>query len=261
MNRTLPLKPLLERLAPTLPPRPATAPPRPEPTCAICDDSGLYTGWVFDDAGGRSLYGNMPCPSLVCEHGNRTRAERDRARLDEILGTANIPPHFADARLDDVDQPASIRDVALRAIATGKSLYLQGGAGGGKTFLSIALLRDQLARGRAGRFVVVPDLLDRIRQGYGEKAGAADAILEAVEAVDLLVLDDLGTERDNDFALEKLYQIVNSRYLHERQTLITTNCTPKELAERIGMRILSRIGEMCVPLTFTGPDRRLGRWR
>ncbi len=261
MSEIVHLTPYLERLKARLRSDEHQPWPDPEPVsitvaCPVCRDTGRYTGWVEERDGTRTLYGHQPCPNPRCEAGQRVAAEEAQERIGRLFGGANITPRHKDACLESVKQPKSILDPAVKALAAGRSLYFWGQFGTGKTYLAVCLLKQALASGRAGYFAVVPDLLDHIRQGYGE--GTADALLSAVETIDLLVLDDLGTEKPGDWALEKLYQIVNSRYLHERQTIITSNYTGKELRARGLDRIVSRIAEMCEVLHFQGADRRLG---
>lgn len=194
------------------------------------------------------------CPSPTCPiAGERWREQSERA-----LGVATIPPLYAEACMQDVRQPADFLARVEAAMHDGESILLSGRSGTGKTYLAVALLRAALEAGRDGRFVVVPDLLDRIRRAYGDAGPGADEVVEAVERVDFLVLDDLGTEQATPWALEKLYQIVNARILNLRQMVITTNLDGPTLTRQLGQRIASRLAGACVRLQTSGPDRRLG---
>lgn len=221
--------------------------PGSEP-CPRCQGAG----WVRLPPAGEGRLALCDAPG--CE----TRRQIDRARLDAVLGTASIPPLYAEAELGSVRQPAAVWDVVRPAMLARRSLLFRGKAGTGKTYFAAALLRGEVEVGREGRFVVVPDLLDRIRRAYGESGPGADAVVEAVESADLLVLDDLGSEKPSEWVREKLYQIVNARILHCRQTLYTTNLAPVELLRQFGERIASRIAGSTVRVTLDGEDRRLG---
>ncbi len=182
-----------------------------------------------------------------------------------MLGEANIPPAFDDATMPKVRQSPDVLRQVSEAMDGRLNLHLYGTAGTGKSFLAAALLRHELEAGRSGRFAVVPDLLALIRRSYRPNNGpSAEDVLDAVESVDLLVLDDLGAEKlvnsqgeRSEWVLETLYRIVNSRYLNRRQTITTTNLGSRELYGRLGAPIMSRFLERCVVIAFTGSDRRL----
>ena len=75
----------------------------------------------------------------------------------------------------------------------------------------------------------------------------------------ILLLDDLGAERKpTEFTEEINFRLINWRYENHKPTLITSNLVPKEIAERLGDRVTSRLIEMCEPVVFKGPDRRRG---
>ena len=75
----------------------------------------------------------------------------------------------------------------------------------------------------------------------------------------LLILDDLGAERQSDFALEQVFNVVDSRYKSGKPVIITTNLSLQELKNPSDIkykRIYDRILEMCVPLQFKGESKR-----
>lgn len=77
---------------------------------------------------------------------------------------------------------------------------------------------------------------------------------------DLLCLDDLGAERGTDFALENTFDIINNRYLLKKPLIMTTNLTIDKLKDTGNLkldRIYDRILEMCIPIKWTGKNRRL----
>ena len=78
-------------------------------------------------------------------------------------------------------------------------------------------------------------------------------------AIDLLILDDLGAERSTDYALEQVYNIVDSRYRAGLPVIYTTNLTLEELKNPADMRyarIYDRVLEKCFPVEFRGVSRR-----
>ncbi len=117
-------------------------------------------------------------------------------------------------------------------------IVLKGGYGCGKTHLAAAIANHRLQRGHMVLFINTPDLLDHLRAAYAPTAEVSyDERFDQVRNAPLLILDDLGTQSNTDWANEKLYQIFNHRYNARLPTVITTN---QEL-ESIEMRIQSRM--------------------
>jgi len=120
-------------------------------------------------------------------------------------------------------------------------LVLSGGYGAGKTHLAYAIAGELLKRAVPVYAASVPEMLGMIRGGFSDAQGMdAEARLKAIRAVDVLVLDDWGTERTTDWASEQLFTVLNSRYNDRAATVITTNLTPAELGKRDG-RLASRM--------------------
>jgi DNA replication protein DnaC len=93
-----------------------------------------------------------------------------------------------------------------------------------------------------------------------EEDEAAEEDVNRCMNCDLLIMDDLGTEMTTAFVQSALYQIVNSRLLSGKQTIINTNLTPEEIGRRYSPQILSRIEGEYEILPFFGEDiRRLKR--
>lgn len=134
-------------------------------------------------------------------------------------------------------------------------LVLLGGYGCGKTHLAAAIANEQLARGRAVLFVVVPDLLDHLRATFSPHSPITyDRRFDNVRNAALLVLDDLGTQTSTDWAKEKLFQIFNHRYNLRLPTVVTSNCK----LEAIDVRIRSRLMDPDLVQVYhiTAPDYR-----
>jgi DNA replication protein DnaC len=98
--------------------------------------------------------------------------------------------------------------------------------------------------------------LSQIRKTFDD--GSHNDLLERLTAVDLLHIDDIGAERTNEWVLEELYSIINSRYEEQRSVVITTNILDREeLCAQINERTVSRLTEMCDELPLIGPDHRM----
>ncbi|MCO5314685.1 MAG: ATP-binding protein [Solirubrobacterales bacterium] len=142
----------------------------------------------------------------------------------------------------------------------GRGLWLMGDTGTGKTTLAMLISKELLRQGHTVAIYSLPKLLARIRSTYGADQGEesyAD-FFERLCEVDMLHLEDLGTEYRTEWVLEQLYALVNERYERQRSIMVTTNSTLEQLEEQLGDRVVSRLVEICGdPLALYGDDRRI----
>ena len=104
-----------------------------------------------------------------------------------------------------------------------KWLYLHGPTGVGKTHIAVAIANVQVQRGASTTFWSVPDLLDNLRQTYGNTDETSFySLFDSVRECELLILDDFGAQQMTDWALEKLYQLITHRHDRLLPTVITS---------------------------------------
>lgn len=146
------------------------------------------------------------------------------------------------------------------------SLFLTGTPGLGKTFLSACIAREVSQRG----FSVVYDTAshvfsqfetERFRRGSEEEQEEAAADVRRCLACDLLIVDDLGAELVTPFVQDVLYQLINSRIVSERATIINSNLDEGEIRKRYSPQIASRLCGEYRMLRFFGEDIRKIRQR
>jgi DNA replication protein DnaC len=145
-------------------------------------------------------------------------------------------------------------------LAEGRGIWLMGDTGTGKTSLAMLVSKEVLARNRTAAIYSLPKLLGRIRSTYDADPGDesyAD-FFERLCEVDMLHLEDLGTEKRTEWVLEQLYALVNERYERQKSVMVTTNYDQAQLEEQLGDRIVSRLVEICGdPLPLYGTDHRM----
>ncbi len=116
-------------------------------------------------------------------------------------------------------------------------LFLQGNYGCGKTHLAAAIANAAVGRGVPTLFLTVPDLLDQLRYAYGSEDITFEERFDQVRNAPLLILDDFGTQSATPWAREKLFQILNYRYINQLPTVVTTNLLLEEIEGRMRSRL------------------------
>ncbi len=141
------------------------------------------------------------------------------------------------------------------------SLFMHGATGLGKTHLALAIANTAIERGHGVVYASAPNLfnaLERERFGKGTGAGLSSDELDEAQ---LLIIDDLGAEFATQFTVSCTYNLINTRMLAGRPTIITTNLTMPEFEAKYTQRITSRITGSYVSLMFLGHDiRQLKRY-
>lgn len=201
----------------------------------------------------------------------KCRARKLQAKL---LEAACIPLRYQDCLLSNY-QPTKGSNTQLLAMtlshrlvreypAVDRGLLFMGPCGVGKTHLSAAILRGLVEKGIPCLFYESGALLKEIQSSYNPVSQTSESkVLEPVYKTDVLVLDELGATKPTDWVRDTMMQIINSRYNDKKLTIFTTNyldshCTKRDetLEERIGVRLRSRLFEMCKTLYVNGEDYR-----
>jgi len=225
----------------------------------------------------------MTCP--VCDGTGWKARERDGVRRVErcdcwreqvtarLFADARIPRRYQHCDFANFrDYNESLKRAKARAIklaeafpAADRGLFLEGSPGVGKTHLAVAVLRHVVgATSARALFYDTRDLLRVIRSTYDPVVRTTEVeVLRPVMQADLLVLDDLGAEKTTEWVEETLILIVNTRYSERRITVFTSNypdipdeTEPESLLCRVGVRMRSRLHEMCEFLELRGADFR-----
>jgi DNA replication protein DnaC len=220
----------------------------------------------------------MRCPFGVCDGSGlvideTTNTAYDCRCRDQLIARAKarnlsavIPRRYRDVAFErppvtDMDRDVvrttrDFTDSIDEQLQAGRGLWFMGPVGTGKTTLAMLVSKAALETGRSVAIYSLPRLLNEIRDTHRAERSHID-LLDRLTAVDLLHVDDVGAERKNEWVLEELYSIVNSRYEEQRSIVITTNIDDHDaLCEQIGARTVSRLTEMCQEMLLSGEDRR-----
>ncbi|HGD2850010.1 TPA: ATP-binding protein [Streptococcus agalactiae] len=138
-------------------------------------------------------------------------------------------------------------------------LLFYGDVGSGKTYLACAIANELIEREQVKvKIMNLSQVINQIQKSAFKLD--SNEIIDNLSNIPLLILDDLGIERDTSYAREQVYNIINSRYLKGRPTIFTTNLSLEIIQnpniELEYQRIYSRILEMTIPVKVTGEDFR-----
>ncbi len=228
-----------------------------DPNCPVCGGVGYLR---FDVPPDHPMFGKVvPC---VCRYENLEQRRRKRlfsfSHLD-ALGHLTFDTFQPRGRIGlGPLQAASLEqayNLARQFAENPKGwLLLSGGYGCGKTHLAAAIANEVVARGKATLFLTVPDLLDFLRFAYGNQEETFEQRFEEIRQVPLLVLDDFGTQSATPWAQEKLFQILNFRYINRLPTVLTTNLLLNEIEPRLRSRLQDP--ELVTHVHIQAPDYR-----
>ncbi len=229
--------------------------------CSKCKDSGWT---LFTDKNGFKIA--IPCD---CEIG-----------VKSVLRRAGIPERYLDCSFENfkVSVPKAVGlkkaktllydYVELELFKKKYGFLIKGTVGCGKTHLCAAVARALVKKGFYKiYFVDFKELLDDIKSTFSFSSDINEAdVLSPILNTSLLIIDDLGSERNTEWTEDVFARILNYRYNRGLPVIITTNYFDREvkgalsgetLEERVGIRMRSRLYEMCRDIEIIGPDYRM----
>jgi len=228
-----------------------------EPVCPICGGVGyVRQDLPIDDPNFGKL---VPC---VCQQHKTNRAAQSRLyRMSnlESFKKMTFESFSVQGRLGLGDEQVFSLQNALnqaRQFAASPKgwLLLSGSYGCGKTHLAAAIANTCVEYGMPTLFLTVPDLLDWLRYSYDSTDETFEQRFEEIRNVNLLVLDDLGAQNATPWAAEKLFQIIDYRYIRRLPLVVTTNQRLEDLDDRIRSRLQDP--ELSTHVNVTAPDYR-----
>lgn len=191
-----------------------------------------------------------------CSCVEKRRQEAEKKQLENKLAAAGLRKKFRSRTFENFSITELNRPAweAAKAYASnfathrqsGKSLFLVGDTGRGKTHLAAAVLREVVRQGYKAAFVVTIELLSDIRATYQSETKTEWQILQPLKDVDLLVLDDISAlDQYSDWEKGKIFELINMRYEAEKPILVTSNKMVGWIKDRLGKKVVDRLLEMC----------------
>src|ERR1700692_3027479 len=240
-------------------------------SCPTC--GGVVLVRVISSEG---LWVSRPCE---CQEMQREQRRLVAAHIPERYRHYDLDGYEilrgADASLGRAHMTARSFVEAYPVDTAGRGLLFTGSIGVGKTHLAVGVLQRLVReRGVKGLFCDYRELLKSIQNCYNPQVNMTELeLLKPVFAAEVLVLDDLGAQKPNEWVWDTVALILNTRYNDNRRTIITTNypdlpaaggnlsdperaAREQTLGDRIGDRMRSRLAEMCVRVEMKGEDFR-----
>ncbi|MEW6732437.1 MAG: ATP-binding protein [Acidobacteriota bacterium] len=232
--------------------------------CSTC----YGTGWANVDG-----LGVKPCHC------------RERDRVPQLLAAAQIPKRYEPCTLDNYypqgSQNSSSFLTQAKAVLDCKvfireypnldfGLLFFGPCGIGKTHLAVSVIKELITRSHTPcLFYDFRDLLKEIQDSYNPNTASSELkVLAPIYQTEVLVLDELGANKPTAWVQETITQIINNRYNDKKITIFTSNYTDdrnveynESLTDRVGIRLRSRLHEMCKIVHIAGEDYRLNKLR
>lgn len=217
----------------------------PQYTCPLCQDTGFIDG-------------------RMCDCQKQLRRQLAYQRLSEELPLDQC--RFEDFSLDyQKGDPQALtqmgavlracREYAERFRAHSPSLLLFGRTGLGKTHLSLAIANRALEKGFGVVYGTAQSFTAAFERERFQREEGSTA--ETLKECDLLIVDDLGAEGGTAYVYAVLYDVLNSRMMGDRPTVISTNLDLKGMEKQYGERFASRIGGYYAKMEFKGEDVRV----
>lgn len=215
------------------------------PKCPVCEDSGYING------------------TKLCDCVKKRAKELSYAALSSEMPICSCRFDNFDLKYytDDNDRSvmqkvfAFCKKYAEELNDGSQSVLFFGGTGLGKTHLSLAIAGAAIEKGMGVVYSPAQNLLHKLEKEHFSYS-ADTPLLDDVFSCDLLILDDLGAEFITSFSQALIYNIINTRLLSGKPTVISTNLSLEELADRYTPRVASRIMGCYAIKRFSGGDVR-----
>lgn len=210
-------------------------------------------------------------PKCLCKCGKEQR-DREEAEEKQRAFEKRINKYrtmgFPESKMqnwtfknDDLGNK-KLTEIAKRYVANfdrfykeGKGLLLYGGVGTGKTYIACMVANALIDEG----YPILVTNFSRILNTLQSTTNKQE-YLDSLNKFKLIVIDDLGVERDTGYAKEQVFSIIDSRYRAELPMIITTNLSMQKLATETDLaykRVYDRIIERCYPIEVKGESRRI----
>jgi len=209
---------------------------------------------------------------IVAGKGARQCKCRKEKSHSNLIEKARIPKRYTDCHFHNYNAQNNAQTIAKTFAfnltknypAVDRGLLFMGTVGVGKTHLAVSILKSLSERGFNCLFYEFGALLKSIQDSYNSISQTSESkLLQPIFDAEVLVLDEIGASKPTDWVRDTMANIINTRYNDKKLTIFTTNYLDERriekdetLEDRIGVRLRSRLFEMCKTVSLSGEDFR-----
>ena len=245
--------------------------------CDFYDDEGFLVCGICKERRQEIKEFSNPCPenpknktslkvtrSCKCDRERTTKDKEDKY-IKYLKETSGIDKKYESVTFSSCslnkfnEKPLKLcKRYALsfdKMLSNNQGLLLWGDVGTGKTHAAVCIADYLISQ----KIPVLMTSLHKIISEIEAREEPENVIISRLEKAKLVIFDDLGTERDTAYALEKVYRIIDNRNSSGLPMIFTTNLSLKDMQDEEDLRyvrIYERILEVCYPIQFTGPSWR-----
>ena len=226
--------------------------------CSICRDTGSHD--------------SKPC---VCYKKKLIEKAYEQSNLSSLLAHQSFDTFDLSLYSDDIDADYGMspkaymgkivelcREFVKKFDDEHTNLLFWGDPGLGKTFLSTCIAKELIATNHSVIYETAYKTFSMLEELKFKKSDNEDKLKFKVDKLytcDLLILDDLGSEFSTQYTTASLFDIINSRLISGKKTVINTNLSITELKNKYGERVVSRLYGHYKVLNFIGSDIRIDK--
>lgn len=231
----------------------------------LCEDGLIYCSKCLTprqkrfEVAGKRMEPRCMCACQTAEYENREQERKHREFLDMVAKNRSVGLPDPELRKhtfeNDLGYNPKQMEMAKRYVqhwdeflASSTGLLLWGDVGTGKSYIAGCIANALLDKGVPVIMTNFARLLNKLTDMY---SGDRNAYIDSFKKYPLIIIDDLGMERDSEFAREQVFSVIDSRYRSQLPIIVTTNLSLEELKDTTDLfkaRIYDRVLERCLPI-------------
>ncbi len=232
----------------------------------------LSERFVCENCRDTGFVGGKPC---ACYRKKLTEKAYEQSNLSALLAHQSFETFDLSVYSDEVDHDFGMspkaymkkvvelcQDFVKKFDSDSQNLLFWGDPGLGKTFLSTCIAKELIATNHSVIYETAYKTFSMLEELKFKKSDNEEKLkfkVDKLYSCDLLILDDLGSEFATQYTTASLFDIINSRLISGKKTVINTNLSITELTKKYGERVVSRLYGHYRVLNFIGSDIRIDK--